>query len=110
MIGELRQDGGLPRGTKVVPITAVISPLIIIVQGSHRRRSILSRADFDKHIMLLSATGIAKYVLSVKKKMQARMNRHDLPQEPRLAGLAIHSRACRRRLRTRSRPKIAITS
>src|ERR671936_235169 len=45
--GELRQDDGLPDGTKVVPIMAAISPLIIIEQeGSHRRKSILPHINF----------------------------------------------------------------
>jgi hypothetical protein len=40
-VGELRQDGGLPGGTKVVPIAAAINPVIIIKrEGSHRQSSI----------------------------------------------------------------------
>jgi hypothetical protein len=42
MVDELRQDDGLPGGTKVVPIVAAVSPLGIIVQeGSHRQNAIL---------------------------------------------------------------------
>jgi hypothetical protein len=51
--GELRQDDELPCGTKVVPIMAAISPLIIIEQeGSHRRRSFLSHINLVGYLPL----------------------------------------------------------
>jgi hypothetical protein len=42
-IGELRQDDGLPYGTKVVPVSAATSPLIgVKYEGSHRQKFILT--------------------------------------------------------------------
>jgi hypothetical protein len=48
VLGESRQDDGLPCGTKVVPIVAAISPLAIIVQeGSHRQSLILYHSGIN---------------------------------------------------------------
>jgi hypothetical protein len=45
-VGELRQDGGLPGGTKVVPITAAINPLVIMKRkGTHRQNSVLPQME-----------------------------------------------------------------
>jgi len=49
-VRELRQDDGLPCGTKVVPIATAISPLIIIQQeGPHRRSRTLQSSQSLLH-------------------------------------------------------------
>lgn len=70
-VGELRQDDGLPCGTKVVPVAAAINPLIAIkYKGSHRQRFIPTSCVRSKLLTMLYEVSVNPYEAVAKIHLQ----------------------------------------